>query len=564
MRDKSYLLLEKRLKFWGSLIQNGGKMRQGQLKRCAITYPVLGCLIMLLASCATNKTQQMAKFSNDLCQSLIQAEPNQDIYHKVFSESFKESLNQQQFTQMTNSIVTQYGQCQEVSERTDQGILTLLTDRGNHLSFEMRLNNEGDKLQGLFFHGMKNDLNRFRDKAQWVCNELFKPNPTFNYKNHFTEAFQKAIPYEKLVAISADLHEKFGKCDNIEIPKNALLKEFYAHQKNGKKLIFSLVVEEDKDKNLIAGLLFKGEKTEIIDFKSAQEILKELQTFDGLMSALIIKEGDKVLDFKASETHALGSVFKLYVLAALSEKIKNGKLTWDSKFPIKNKDKSLPSGVMQNYPEGREVTLKEYAAKMISISDNTATDHLIEIVGRKEIEDFITREGLISNKSYYVPFLKTKEMFAARAAFKKEDYTKYANANRKERLAMLKKADKGPQKIMNSLKNWDKPRNIADLEWYATPQEVCRLKFWLNKSPDHTIKETLAINAPFAQENNSYLYSGYKGGSEPGVLEMAYLLKKNDKSWSCFYLGQNNAKANINHSRFFQIAQSILKWYSLK
>lgn len=537
-------------------------MQQGQLKQCAKTYFASIVLLILLAGCATNKAQQMTKFSNDLCQNLLQEEPQNEVYQNIFSESFKQNLDQKQFMQMSKGIVDQYGKCQKVTQKTEQGILTLLTDRGNHLSFEIRLSKDAIKLQGLFFHGLKNDLNRFRDKAQWVCHELFKENPTFNYKNHFTKSFQQAIPYEKLVEISADLYQKFGKCDNIEIPKNALVKEFYANQKNGKKLIFNLVVEENGDKNLIAGLLFKGEKTEIIQFKSTQEILKELKSFDGLMSALIINEGNKVLDFKAGETHALGSVFKLYVLAALSERVEKGELKWEATYPIKESLKSLPSGVMQNYPKGRLISLKEYASKMISISDNTATDHLIEIVGRKYIEDFISREGLISQKSHYIPFLKTKEMFAARAFFTKQDYQKFAKANRAKKLKMLQKINQAPQKIMSSLKSWDRPRHIADVEWYATPQEVCRLKFWLQKRPGTIIKETLALNAPFAQENASFMYSGYKGGSEPGVLEMAYLLKKNDNSWSCFFLGQNNATENINQSRFFQMAQSILKWYS--
>jgi hypothetical protein len=528
-----------------------------RMKRCAI----LG-MILIVASCATNKKEQLNKFSNNLCKDLLQTKPNSETYDKIFSDSFKQSLNKAQFTQMTKGIVAQYGQCQQVTQKTEQGILTILTDRGNHLSFEMRLEKNSKKLAGLFFHGVKNDLNRFRDKAQWVCQELLKVKPTFVYKNHFSKSFRKAIPYNKLTEISSNLHKDFGTCRDIEIPKNALVKEFYTIQSNGKKLVFNLVVENKNDKNLITGLLYKGEKTDIIKFSSEKEILKELKKFDGLISTLLIEEGQKILDYKSTETHALGSVFKLYVLATLSQKIANKELSWDKKYPIKNKLKSLPSGVMQNYEKGRMVTLSEMATKMISISDNTATDHLIDIVGRKEIEKYIAENGLISKKSNYTPFLKTRELFAIRAFFIEKDYMAYAEKDRKGRLKMVNKVNrKSNKKILNKLKNWDKPRHITDVEWYATPQEVCKLNFLIQKNKDTKIREIMAVNAPFAQENRSFAYTGYKGGSEPGVLEMSYLLKKNDNKWSCLFIGQNNTATNINHSKFFQLAQSILSWY---
>lgn len=528
------------------------------MKRCAI----FTAIILLFASCATNKKAQLDKFSNQLCSDLLQEKPNQKAYDEIFSDSFKQSLTKAQFAQMTKGIVSQYGQCQQVTQKTEQGILTILTDRGNHLSFEMRLENDAKSLAGLFFHGVKNDLNRFREKAEWVCQELLKEKPTFVYKNHFSKSFRKAIPYNKLTEISSGLHKQFGSCSDIEIPKNALVKEFYTIQKNGKKLVFNLVVEKMNDKNLITGLLYKGEKTDLIKFSSKKEILNELKKFDGLISTLLIEDGQKILDYKSGETHALGSVFKLYVLATLAKKVESKELDWNKKYPIKNNLKSLPSGVMQNYEKGRMVTLYEMASKMISISDNTATDHLIDILGRESIEKFISDNGLIAKKSHYTPFLKTRELFAIRAYFKDNDYQKYAEKDRKGRLKMVRKVNKkSNKKIMGKLKNWDEPRNISDIEWYATPQEVCKLNFMIQKNQDSRIKEIMALNAPFAQENRSFAYTGYKGGSEPGVLEMSYLLQKNDKKWSCLFIGQNNTAKNINHSKFFQLAQSILSWY---
>ena len=75
---------------------------------------------------------------------------------------------------MMRGIVDQYGECRKVTHKTEQGIITILTERGNHLTFEMRIDNSMKKLVGLFFHGVKNELNRFRDKANGFVKNLLQ------------------------------------------------------------------------------------------------------------------------------------------------------------------------------------------------------------------------------------------------------------------------------------------------------------------------------------------------------------------------------------------------------
>ena len=68
------------------------------------------------------------------------------------------------------------------------------------------------------------------------------------------------------------------------------------------------------------------------------------------------------------------------VLAEVAREIASGRRSWNDTLAIRDEWKSLPSGTMQNLPEGTEVTLREAAEAMISISDNTATDHLVHFV----------------------------------------------------------------------------------------------------------------------------------------------------------------------------------------
>jgi beta-lactamase class A len=78
----------------------------------------------------------------------------------------------------------------------------------------------------------------------------------------------------------------------------------------------------------------------------------------------------------------LGSTFKLYVLAALVEVIIAGNLVWKEELAIWEELKSPPSGTMQNKAAGTHYfTILQFAQLMIQISDNMATDHLINLLG---------------------------------------------------------------------------------------------------------------------------------------------------------------------------------------
>ena len=81
-----------------------------------------------------------------------------------------------------------------------------------------------------------------------------------------------------------------------------------------------------------------------------------------------------------------GSAFKLGILKALRDEIDAGAHKWDEVVTLGATDISLPSGVLQNWPVGSPFTLHTLAGEMISISDNTAADALLRVVGRDKVE----------------------------------------------------------------------------------------------------------------------------------------------------------------------------------
>ncbi|MDH3300552.1 MAG: class A beta-lactamase-related serine hydrolase [Acidimicrobiia bacterium] len=76
----------------------------------------------------------------------------------------------------------------------------------------------------------------------------------------------------------------------------------------------------------------------------------------------------------------LASVFELYLLGALVEAVGAGGITWDDPVTIGDELVSLGGPTAEEEP-GTTLPVRELATTMIWDSDNTATDHLMDLVG---------------------------------------------------------------------------------------------------------------------------------------------------------------------------------------
>ena len=111
----------------------------------------------------------------------------------------------------------------------------------------------------------------------------------------------------------------------------------------------------------------------------------------------------------ASAARPLGSMFKLFVLGALAHQIAAGRVSWNQPLTVTAPLKSLPSGQLQDDPDGTQVSVQDTAAKMISISDNTAANMLINLVGRSAVQ--AQDRQWSDHAALNVPFLTTREAF---------------------------------------------------------------------------------------------------------------------------------------------------------
>jgi Beta-lactamase enzyme family len=169
-----------------------------------------------------------------------------------------------------------------------------------------------------------------------------------------------------------------------------------------------------------------------------------------------------------------GSVLKLYVLHALAAAVASGKVGWDQPLTVTERLKSLPSGVLQYEPDGTQPSVLDAATKMIAISDNTATDMLINLGGRSEVEAALTAAGM-ANPSLNLPFLTTRETFVLMLEQWPSLANRYLTANEAGRRALLANTvDRLPLPDAADVEALSTRGNVVGLGWLASASDICR------------------------------------------------------------------------------------------
>lgn len=218
----------------------------------------------------------------------------------------------------------------------------------------------------------------------------------------------------------------------------------------------------------------------------------------------------------------LGSMFKLYVLGTTAEQIQKGRLSWDTPLTIRPDLKSLPSGVLQDRPDYSTVSVKEAAQLMISISDNTGTDLLIDKVGRARVE--AQAERWSRHAALNRPFFTTRELFVLKGADYPRLAKKYLSLDPARRYHYL--ATTVARTPLSAVTPWEQPRDVGTLEWFASPGDVCRVFAGLSALNTPPLDDIMSANdGELGLDADAWPTVWYKGGSEPGVLSIGFLAR---------------------------------------
>ncbi|MFI6507018.1 serine hydrolase [Streptosporangium sp. NPDC050855] len=256
-------------------------------------------------------------------------------------------------------------------------------------------------------------------------------------------------------------------------------------------------------------------------WKQLDARLRKVAPRTGLLAAEIDSRGrcDVAHAVAPDTVRPLGSVFKLYVLGAVAEKIRDGGLSWNTKITIRPEWKSLGEDGLTTRPDGSTVTVSEAAKLMISISDNTATDVLIHTVGRKAVEATVRRWSGHAGRN--TPFLTTREAFLLKGVNHPDQARTYLALDAAGRRAYL--ANTVAKQSLSDITLWERPREIDTLEWFGSPRDVCRAYAGLLRSKSGRVGEIMSVNdLGLKLDRKKWPAVWAKGGSEVGVLNLSY------------------------------------------
>ena len=151
---------------------------------------------------------------------------------------------------------------------------------------------------------------------------------------------------------------------------------------------------------------------------SASDLQKKIEAlaagYDGHVAlyAKNLTTGETV-SLDSSHPVQTASVIKLALMLQAFEQIHAGKLKLSQPVVLTKENQVPGSGILAHLDPGLTLTLKDTITLMIELSDNTATNMLIDVVGLRPTNDMLARMGLKNTYFYKKVFLPTTDPMPA-------------------------------------------------------------------------------------------------------------------------------------------------------
>ncbi len=96
----------------------------------------------------------------------------------------------------------------------------------------------------------------------------------------------------------------------------------------------------------------------------------------------------------ADERVRTASTIKLPILCALSAEIAAGRVRWDDELVLREVDKVSGSGILTEFSDGARLSVRDASNLMIVVSDNTATNLILDRITTDTVNAYMDRLGL--------------------------------------------------------------------------------------------------------------------------------------------------------------------------
>jgi beta-lactamase class A len=116
------------------------------------------------------------------------------------------------------------------------------------------------------------------------------------------------------------------------------------------------------------------------------------------------------LSRRGDETFPTASLIKVPILVTVFDLVEQGRLSLDDRLTVLAIDKVPGSGILQHLHDGNEITVRDAAFLMITISDNTATNLLLDRIIIRRVWDKMEALELAHTKPHSKTFLRNSSV----------------------------------------------------------------------------------------------------------------------------------------------------------
>jgi beta-lactamase class A len=379
-------------------------------------------------------------------------------------------------------------------------------------------------------------------------------------KDYFDPTFLKAVPEAQFRKISKEIIAQHGQPIRIlKIDKKSQESAIITLEFERAIGTVNLNILRTPPYAKVNGLLFTGFTAKNDHLQKLDADFAALPGRAGYVIEQLNEDGSrKVLAARAADQQfAIASTFKLYILAELASEIEAGERKWSDVVPLSQR--SFSSQATRGWPKDSLVTLETLALQMISVSDNSATDTLLHVLGRSAVERKLALVGH-SNPDKMLPFLSTVEAFGLKSPANAALRAKFIAASEAEQRQLIEQSStRLTFEAIEKATFADGPASIDTIEWFASPSDIAALLNHIRRTRNDKMLGILQVNPGIAPASAAkWQYLGYKGGSETGVISMSFLARSLNGKWIALSASWNNNAINVDEARFLGLVTRAL------
>src|SRR6266536_2106377 len=123
----------------------------------------------------------------------------------------------------------------------------------------------------------------------------------------------------------------------------------------------------------------------VVKWEGVEEAVARAEALGGVVGVALIAPNDARYAHNADRRFRAASTVKVPLMVAIYRQIDRGERALDDPYTLRAEDKAPGSGVLLHLHDGLALTLDDLLYLAISISDNTATNVLIDLAGLEAV-----------------------------------------------------------------------------------------------------------------------------------------------------------------------------------